>query len=133
MLPTPRPEEKGRYVIAFYTDDAHPEQGIIAPAGTYFLTPQTVPHSGRIKRFYAQFPAGCAFRVTIRLMHETKVILPFPGKGYIMLDDAIYDNKNVDYPVEAGDHLYIEVQNFSAFQQELSVLLEVEPEVPLYG
>lgn len=124
---------KGRYVVSFYTDSAHPEQGIIAAAGTRFLVPQLVPHSGRIKRFYTQFPAGCAFRVTVRLLHKEKVVIPLAGKGYVMLDDAIYDNTHVDYPAKAGDHLYVEVQNFSAFQQELSVLVEIEPEVPLYG
>lgn len=136
-VPTPRepvpPSEKGRYVISFYTNSNFPEQGIIAALGTAFLVPQRVPHSGRLKRFYTQFPAGCAFRVTVRLLHQQKVILPVPGKGYIILDDAIYDNRHVDYPVKAGDYLYVEVQNFSAFQQELSVLCEIEPEVSLYG
>lgn len=125
--------EPSRYVISFYTDSGHPEQGIIAAAGTSFLVPQTVPHLGRIKRFYVQFPSGAAFRVTVRLMHKTKVILPIAGKGYIMLDDAIYDNRNMNYPVKAGDYLYVEVQNFQANDQELSVLCEIEPKVPLYG
>lgn len=125
--------EKGRYVISFYTDSNHPEQGIIAAPGTSFLVPQTVPHPGRIKRFFVQFPDGAAFRVTVRLRHKTKTIVPIEGKGYIMLDDAIYDNRNMNYPVKAGDYLYVEVQNFQANQQELSVLCEIEPRVPLYG
>ncbi len=38
-----------------------------------------------------------------------------------------YDNQHLNIPVKSGKRLLIEVQNFSAFQQQLFALVEIEP------
>lgn len=117
----------GRDVIAFYTDSANPQQGIIAPAGQAFFCPQKAPRDGIIKRFLVQFPAGTGYLVTVRLFYETVCKIPFTGFGYIQMENDKYDNLNLNIPVKSGKFLRVEVQNFSIFEQQLFALIEIEP------